>query len=707
MASLSIAIRSAPVPVAPAGIWVEAIDLEGFDVPGLAAPGKVYDPSFHEITFAWSVQGAPLAPYTAPGNLLPEWRDANRAYGKIAALFFPEPGQYTIKLHARDRSGMVAEAALDITILKADAAYPGTATVCVSSDPDETWIGAPADARRVSNLSQLQSALRKASKPTRLLFRRGLEYRGISMRINRAQLSHIDAWGDGAQPILRPSEDGSGTMFALWNRVRMDQFTVANIVFRGAWNAATETGFDTPSPLTWRQSRTACHYAVWNCVFDGFERLHFAPGDTVPSRILVGNSVVTNWRNYGFLFRSSAARFALVGCQVAQHVEALHGDRKVGALSNNHGPLRIADCAEVYIGASDFFSRTGWSPLAGEVADQPCLRLNSSGTRGRSYNLDRIVCEGGTQMVNMAGSNQRTQENPGNYLVDKAVLIATAKSVGPFVAVSYGGVTLRNILGVLPDTPRRHPIRWSGAIRVGMSNPGPGNEAAPLAAYSSTFLNLLTGDNRIGRGWVLEEGAEVFENATLENLILFGPDRTDGLDLGSVLPGIVPRFRGVRYNFGHQTGTLSAAVRPGEGFVVPYDDITEARVDQTEAPATSQAYWEAYAARDRWHMLHIEKVKGTLYAAGGDFLVRFDTRDAVITNTGKKAWPAGADWTLSLDRTTRLPPMDTRYASPESLPLPRPVPPTYATEGRGLFAADDLFMTPRGAAPSRGAVEPS
>lgn len=707
MARVSISVRTAPVPVAPAGVWLEATDLEGFDVQDVPAPGDVYDPSFHEITFAWQIKGAPVAPFTAPENMLPDWRDANRAFGKVVALFLPDPGRYTIVLSARDRSGTVAVAEHEISVVDAEDAYPGAATICVSSDPGETWAGAPPEAQRVTDLSKLQKTLGTSSTRTRLLFRRGQEYRGISMRLDREMLTHIDAWGDGPRPVLRPAEGADSTMFALWKRARMDQFSVANIDFRGTWNAATETGGDTSSPLTWAQSRTPCHYTIWNCRFDGFERLDVAPRKDVSAQVLVGNSVVTNWRNYGFLLRGNKTRFALVGTRVAQHVEALHGDRKVGALSNNHGPVRIPDCAKVYIGGSDFFSRSGWSPIGDEPADQPCLRLNTSGTRGRSFNLDRIVCEGGALIINLAGANQRTKENPGNYLIDKAILIATAKTIGPFVAVGFGGVTLRNVLGVLPDTARRHPNRWPGAVNIRMDNPGPGNQAAPFAIYSSTFLNLLTGENGLDQPWVLQEGAEVFDNATLENVVLAGSERTNGLDLSHALPGIAPRFRGVRYNFGHQTGVLSAPVPPGASFVVPYGEITEARVDQTDAPATSQSYWTTYATQDIWHMLHIEKARRTLYAARGDFAVRFEPHGAVVTNRGEKAWPAGAAWTLHLDRTSRLVPMDRRYASPERLPVPHPVAPNHAAEGQGLVAAYDLFMTPRDAAAFRGAVEPS
>ena len=703
MARLRILAVSQPHPVAPAGIWLEAVDVTGFDVA--SAPGAAYDPSFHGITYRWRVIERPLAPFTAPENMIPDWNDPNLAHGKQVAFFFPDPGRYRIEVEARDARGTTARSEIGIDVADPDQVYAGPRTIAVSFDPAETWAGAPAGSQRAASPADLERALRVSREPARVRFRRGQIYGGIDLRIEGTQLGQLDAWGPGAAPVLRGVDR---PLFQLHKRSKVTHLTIADLVFRGDWDPTTETGISTTSPFLWTQSPTPAHYAVWNCHFEGFDHIDVEVRD-LPSTMLFGNSTVTNWRNFGFLMRSANARFALVGMCIAQHEEALHGGPKSGHLSNTHGPVRVPDCARVYIGTSDFFSRTGWSGLAGELADQPCLRLNTTGAPGSAFNLDRIVCEGGIHQINLKGSNPRTEENPGNYLIDRALFIGTAKTIGPFVAVDFGGLTMRNALGILPNAPRRHPNRWQGALRTKMENPAPGNTEAPLALYSSTFLNLLEPENDTGKAWQLHGGGDAFRNATYENNILHDAPRSNGgVVFDGTLPGIRPRFRGVRYNFRNQRGKLGSAIAPGQGLVIPYRDITRAFPGMEEAPATDQAYWQETEATDRWHMLAVRGVRSTLYAALGHIEVRFAPEGAIVINRTKVTWKAGAKYELRLDRSSRLARADRRYGSPDSLPLPLPDPKAPAFQGatQGMVTRDDFFLRPRGATPSQGAIEP-
>lgn len=705
MAQLRILAVTPSEIVAPAGLWFEAVDVAGFDLSGQGAGIAGYDPEFHEITYRWQVLDSPLAAFDAPENMIPDWNDPNRAYGKKVAFFFPKPGRYRVAVLAEDRRGNRAEAEVAFEVADPDRAYAGERTIAVSFDPGETWAGAPEGSRRASNPADLEHEIRFSKEPARLRFKRGQTFDGFSFRIERSQLGQIDAWGGGAAPVLKAR---TRPLFVLHRRSRITALTLADLAFQGDWDATTETGFSTVSPFLWSQSPTAAHYAVWNCRFDGFDHLD-AEVQELPSTVIFGNSTVTNWRNFGFLFRSHNARFALVGMCVAQHEEALHGGPKSGALSNTHGPVRITDCANVYIGTSDFFSRTGWSGVAEQLADQPCLRLNTSGTRGSFFNLDRIVCEGGLHQINLEGANTRIEENPGNYLIDKALFIGGAKTIGPFVAVDFGGLTLRNAIGILPDAPRHHPNRWQGALRTDMDNPGAGNTRTPLSVYSSSFLNLLEGGNDTGKEWLLHRGGEAFDNATYENNVLFDPPRGKaGLALDGVLPGIRPRFRGIRYNFRNQRGELPATVAPGQAFLIPYAEITEDTVAVRGTRPTTEAYWLETEATDRWHMLSVRGVRRTQYAAEGHFEVIFGAEGALIVNRGKEPWKAGAKYELRLDRASRLAASDARYGTPERLPLPVPGPgmAAYRSADAGRLARDDFFGRPRGASPSQGAIEP-
>lgn len=703
MARLRIHSVTGPEVTAPAGVWLEATGLDGFDVPGGPPPEGTYDPSFHAITYVWTVKSAPLAAFDAPENMIPDWADANRAHGKQVAFFFPEPGAYEVELWARDRSGNEARASHRIEVTDPGATYPGARTVCVSFDPAETWDGAPAGCQTVATARGLLDVVVDSKAPLRVLFKRGQSYALPTLDIRGKKLGLIDAWGAGARPLLQP-EDGASPVFELGKRSRMEGFTAANLTFQGAWDATTETGRSTLTPLRWSKSGTSCHYTVWNCRFSGFDHLDFEVKKDTSGTVLVGNSHVTNWRNFGFLLNSPKTRFALVGTTVAQDVNALHGGRKRGHLSNTHGPVRIADCAQVYLGACDFFSRTGWSSLSGELADQPCLRLNTNAVRGNAYNLDRIVCEGGNHPISFDAANTRLEETPGNYLIDKALLIGTAKTIGPFVVVDLGGVTLRNMVAILPDTPRKHGNRWQGVIRTDMDNPAPDNSTVPLAVYANTVLNLLSAHHNRSEPWDLHRGQEVFQDHTLENILLHdGAGDDSGLGLAAAIPGISPRYRGIRYGFTPQTGTFARDITRGESLFIPYGEITEDQPDTTGTGPTNQAYWQEIAATDTWHMLYVRGIRQTLYAADGDFAVFYEADGVRVENTGRTVWPAEAQWALKLDRTSRLPAMDTRYGSPETLPLPVPQAARHQSRG-GALPFDDFLGRPRGPDAAQGAL---
>ncbi len=707
MAGLGILALSQARPVAPAGIWLEAANVTGFATQE-ATRGQAYDPSFHDITYTWRVIDSPLPAFTAPQTMVTDWNDPNRAYGKKVVFFFPRPGVYRVEVVAEDMRGTTARSEIDIAVADPDQVYAGARTICVSFDPGETWAGMPEGARRAASVKHIAQELRRSTEPARLRFRRGQTFTGIDMRLEGTQLGQLDAWGDGSPPVLKGVDR---PLFQLHKRSKIRELTIADVHFEGAWDATTERGLSTTSPILWVHSPTPAHYAVWNCRFSGFDHLDFEVRE-VASSILIGNSTVTNWRNFGFLFRSPNARFALVGSCVGQDRNALHGGPKSGALSNTHGPIRITDCANVYIGASDFFSRTGWSGLDGKRADQPCLRLNTTGAEGSAFNMDRIVCEGGYHVINLKGSTPKIVEHAGNYLIDKALLIGTTKTIGPFIATDFGGLTVRNTLGILPNVPRHHGNRWQGALRTDMDNPAPGNAAAPVQVYSSSFLNLLDRRNDTGKAWIMHRGSELFDNTTYENNVLFDPvNGQGGITLAGSLPGVRPRYDGIRYNFRNQRGELPTSVAPGQGFEIPYAEITEdtwGTGEEDGTGPTTEAYWLETEKTDTWHMIAVRGVKRTAYAAFDQIEVIFGAKSVYVVNAGEDIWEAGARYELRLDRVSRVGPPDTATANPETLPIPRPAPgdPAYRSATAGRVALDDFFGRRRGATPSQGAFEP-
>lgn len=700
MASLEILPVTSDTVAAPAGIWFEAVSVSGFDVSG-PGPGEIYDPSFHEITYIWSVRGNPLSAFTAPENMVQGWNDPNLAYGKKVSFLFNDPGTYTIDLWAVDKEGTVGIAETTVVVADPDAVYPGTRTVCFSTGG--SWAGEKPGCQRITSLTALQSAINNANAPLRVLFRRGQVIPNVELVVTNGLLGYVGAWGTGTRPALRPAHEEN--MIRFTGSTSMTEFTVTDVDFRGDWRSDSEVGLPDISPFNFISSNVDCFYTIANNSFDGFTAIWLGTGTDHPAKMIFANNQVTNWRDYGLFIHNSlddGSRMAVIGCKIAQHVDALNGGAKNG-LYNTHGPIRTADSANFYIAITDLFSRTGWSALGPDRADQPCLRYNHLGTVGRAFNMDRCVCEGGFNLLSFSGQNNNTAENPGNFVIDKALLIGTAKSAMSFVACEFGGLTVRNTLGIMPNVPIYHGLAWSGGVRYSLHNPNSLNLATDQQIYSTSFLSLRNAANDDNQNWRMETGAAIFDTVTVENNVLHGPNldnpTTDQapVSTAATISGVSPRYRGVLYNFEHEEGNLNAAVSSGGSFTLPY-------------PAgTNQSYWQSNQATDTRHTLIVGNA--SFYAARGEFSVTYQANNIRITNSSGATWGNNATWRLRLDRTSRLPALDANYANPTSA-LPVPVVQSgsngfrTANPALGFVAYDDFFGTPRPTNPSYGAIEP-
>lgn len=703
VAGISISTRTAPVVTNPAGIWLEAVNPTGFGVTDPQIEG--YTPHHHEVIYIWTVRGSPLSPFTAPVNLAPGWNDPNTAYGPKVAFVFPEPGDYTIDLWCVSLvNGATATAEWSVSVEDADLVYAGTKTICFSDDPAETWSEEVPGAIRAHNFGDVESLLGSAATPPRLLIRRGLDTNAFASRLdlrNGDLLGHVGTWGTGAKPILRMED----TVLFNFKGLTNTQITFADLEFRGDWDAASETGASA-GPIQWKTNTAESFHLVWNCDFDGYDTFDPTTQAGFESPSIIANCRVGNYRNFGFLSGGDGnSHLAFVGCDVASNPDAMHGGPKTGAMNNNHGPVRLSDTINAYIGQSSFFSRSGWSGMAEGLADQPCLRLSAGGQRGFFRNLDRVSCEGGNTPIVIQGANSSRVENPGTYLFDKVLILASAKSTGSFIIPQMGGFTGRNIYGVMFDGPRAHSVRWNSAIEFSADNPAADNGQAPMRLYDSTFVSLIspanTQDNY--KGWSdLADVAPDFVDVTLENNVIHAPfmdapelDTTvvtawDPIDLSTPMPGVTPRFKGLRYNYLPQSGTLASEVAEGQSFVVPYSAITSDTEISRGSAVTTQAYWQTHESTDLRHILALGK---TWHAHRGQFAVAFEAGGVRITNTSGSVWEAGKKWTLRLDRSSRLPSMDTTYASPATVPLPRPLAGSAAIDGgdAGLSGYDDFL----------------
>lgn len=655
MASVNISVNSSASVTAPAGIWFEATNISGFDVAEDLVSAK--DPSFDDITYVWTIEGAPLADYSAP-NILSQWNDANTAYGKQVCFFLTAPDTtYTVRLWAIDRSGNIATKTTSVTTNSADTVYPGAQTICL--DPTGSHAGAPSGAQLVTSVAAMQAALNSATMPSRILIARGQSVDEFYVDGTGGNLEYVGAFGSGARPILNAA-DFSVNMFDFQNS-SADYVTLDGLDCRGDWDAASETtssGHLTNGPAEFGSS-TIAHLSCWDCRFDGFRNFTAYLQDSIDCFWLMGNTEITNWRTYGmFVYEMPFARVGLTGCDFAHHPDAAnHYQNSNNELHNTQGPIRIPQAEKVYIGASSFLSRAGWS----SANDQECLRLNSGCHEGHFYSIERTVLEGGAANVKLSGSNSGNTEKPGNYVFDKVLFLAGGGKTGfTYGDMHMGGTTIRNCVGLTFDVPSANAVAFQTAFNLSPHQTDASNLATPVKIYNCTSLNLRSAANDLGDKPRIHNDSTPFLDVTVENNVVHGPSLDSPqiddhpLDLATAMPGVSARYKGTRPNFDLETGTLGSTVPDGGQFSIPY-------------PAgTDQAYW--LGLPDDRHAIVVGSTG--YYALKGQFSVSFGVSNVTLTNFSGADWTAGSNWLLRLDRKSLIPPANGTYANPPAIPLP-------------------------------------
>lgn len=664
-------------------VWFEAKDLDGFDHGD--TPGQPHDESFNRVTYVWTVErpSGDEARYTAP-NIPDSWNRPSRAYGKKVAFFFTEEAtRYVIRLWAIDESGHIGEADTTVTTLRSSDVYPGEQTICL--DPSGRFNAKPDGAFEATTMADMQTAISRIKLPTRLLIARGANYPDFYVDARGHGLDHIGAFGDPLDPRPVLVSVGYASNMMEFEKTNHPQATFHGLDMRGGWDASTETGHQSSPPMD-IHSPDMRHFTIWDCRFDGIGTVKASVDAETDWIGGFGNTEITNWSGFGmWVPEAPKARLAFVGCDIAQHPDALnHYHGGPNGLRNTQGPVRISDCGSVYFGASSFLSRGGWSG----ANDQECLRLNSAGTPGSSYVVERCTLEGGSINIKMSGSNPRRVENPGNYLLDKVLLLSSGGKTGFFGAPHFGGTTVRNTLMVQLDVPNADSYGCPHIFSLKPDQNEPANLSAPVAIYNCSVMNLRTAGNDDGDKVRFHAGTPFFDLVE-ENNIKHAPslgrhpeDDHAPISVEARLAGFTPRYRGTRQNFPFQEGELQREIAPGGGLRVLYPDDTD------------QSYWQALPDSDWQHGFRLHP--RTYFAESGTLEIRFEPDAVHVVNASEEVWKQGAAWTLRLDRKSKLPAMDTRFGNPtdEELPIPLPdvgSPARLAGKPLGRHAYDDFL----------------
>ncbi len=134
--------------------------------------------------------------------------------GPLAAHVFETPGQYVVRVTAKSTAGATSTATITINVQSADAAFPGTQTVCISRNTD--FSGCPASAQQLSNAGSWP-LLRTGY---RYLLRAGQDFSSLgNLNVGPSiQDTQVGSFGSGAKPVL-------GTLMLLGN----DPLTTSSI----------------------------------------------------------------------------------------------------------------------------------------------------------------------------------------------------------------------------------------------------------------------------------------------------------------------------------------------------------------------------------------------------------------------------------------------------------------------------------------------
>jgi hypothetical protein len=514
--------------VAPDPVFFRA----SVSAPGVteASDRAGYDESFHKVLYIWDF-GDPGAVSDKSVNLPAVHNDLNRAYGKEVAHVFGAAGSYTVTCTAYDASGvLIGIDAMTVSVGDPDTQFPGEQTIVI--DPDgQGDPGRHPEAQVVSDWDTAWEEAGALDGPRRILLKRGTTTT-LRERLRLNGGTHhlcLSAWGDGPRPVIATEADD---VFIALGRVSYD-IVFRDLDFRGPWNSVTETGTQHFGVASAQENERTV--LIDDCTLSGFGIAVFVLGlgeEQSRSLFVINNSDITDWGSYGVLVDPNPEQLiALLGTAIHQHVEAMGGGGgRKEANTNEHGPVRLSNGGKTHVSCCDLFSRNGWTDAGRAPGDQPCFRWSTSMVEQRhirsSCTLERTAMEGGFGIVTAQDSNGRGALNGTNFVMDKCLLVGTARTSFGMV-VEYPGVTIRNTIMVRPNAPMVSNSwnAWIVKPEVEASDPVPPDD--PVEIYANTMVNLLDDRNRDGAELAMERDIDLFETFSFENNVALTPNAAD------------------------------------------------------------------------------------------------------------------------------------------------------------------------------------
>lgn len=488
--SAKVLVERTPLEIAPESVFFEATDLEGWDA---VASATGYNPQDHDLIYLWNF-GDEGAAYTVPVNVLSQWQNANKGYGRRVTHVYGTPGTYTPSvLIIEPTSGKNITLRLDpITVGNANTVYANNRTIFVSGDSNHT--DRPINSDYSSTFAD--AVAKGAGKDCRIMLARGEMHSTGKVDVRNLKNFMICASpGAGPKPILSKTTTDNKPLMEVHYNYTGAQIIVDNVRLESGWDSTTETGGDRAATFLYLHAQTSVNFLMTGCESSGFIKtiswLNQQSGDVAKgSRFTMHDSFLTNWQDYGF-YIEACSRIAFLGNRITQHVDALSGGPKNynPPTNNNHGPGRFQLFIphHVYMDGNDLFTRCGWFPNIDAVrTEQPCIRANMAQRTDSMYHICRTTMEGGDVCIvnSPMTSNISTRLSP---MVIEMNYFVGSYQTRHFVLTASSGLTIRNNVGIKPNTPVIGPKDW---IAFAFTYGGDASNHAPIKVYHNTYINL-------------------------------------------------------------------------------------------------------------------------------------------------------------------------------------------------------------------------
>jgi hypothetical protein len=742
--------------IAPAGVMLRASSLTGFNVTEPAGDTNVYDPTQHRVSFIWNF-GDPGYSRRFTPNIPTAQLDTNIAFGKSVAHVFGNSGNYTVQCWAFDDAGNWGTATYTFQtggnagpIRSQDEAFPGTLTICYS--PDNNFVGAPSGSSNQTTLLGVRNAVATAGSRCRVLFRRGETYtgpytNGPANGIGRSGGTsfYYGAYGTGANPVINVAAGGM-----LWMQdVFGGACAVDGLDFVGGWDSTTETGRTGDIFGTLGQYM---EYLVFHrCLISGLGFINYqSTGNATAEEgcTWFHDTRITNWKDFG-IFGGLPRKFAVIGCDWSQHVDALMGINQLVynspnpvQLGNTHGPIRNSDGTafrHLYVACTSFFSRNGWSGNGSggnlPTVAQGCWRMTPNPTPFRAHMMfDRCSFESsGVALTVQSVGDPASTGYWRNMVIDKCLFVGSAYGAAgegnTMMILRNPGVTIRNCYFYRPDVDRKitEGMFQNGVVNAVLTTGTPASLAdTPDRFYNNTCW-LPSVQSRIGTT------APVFftsngVNDVAQNNVFFAPNLTTPIGASfapltsTPLAGFQCQFKGGRWNpppIGSPNspsgilsvtsrrenpgvpGTLQAGtVANGESIILPYPNYTGTpshggyTLNVTQAMMTGNP-----TQRHQFSVSSVTQRRSdpVLWPEGnGGVTISFQPTFIRVTNNTGSSWASGDAW-LQLDLAAQLMAFETGSASPANVPNGVAGTGSAARNAynTGLRAREDFFMNVR------------